>query len=249
MHNIIYFCCWIYLTFFFYIFLGSIKLCYTFGCFKSSDTQVCVTMDGDEVVYANFKNGSLIWDSKIPTAFHEACTYSQALYSQHQCRYFVHDDWKQHETIMNTKGNWFPINIYTTSCYNISHFSNTYELEIKNILPTAPPEIIIYPRDEIMKEEDNSLICLIKKFFPPSIKIKWTKNDIEVKVEDPFIKCLPNPDGTFYVFSHLDFVPEDGDIYSCSVEHEALTEPLTKLWGEDKVLYYAESCNVEMTKF
>ncbi|CAI5675254.1 H-2 class II histocompatibility antigen, A-Q alpha chain-like [Oreochromis niloticus] len=175
----------------------SIKLCYTFGCFKSSDTQVCLTMDGDEVFYANFKNGSLIWDSKIPTAFHVPYAYSQALYSQRQCRDFVHDDWKQHKTIMNTK---------------------------------APPEIIIYPRDEVMKEEDNSLICLIKKFFPPSIKIKWTKNDIEVKVEDPFIKCLPNPDGTFYVFSHLDFVPEDGDIYSCSVEHEALTEPLTKLW-------------------
>lgn len=109
-------------NFFFYIFLGSITLCYTFGCFKSSDTQVCVTMDGDEVFYADFKNGSLIWDSKIPTAIHASCAYSQALYSQYQCRYFVHDDWKQHETIMNTKGNWFPINIYTTSCYNISLF-------------------------------------------------------------------------------------------------------------------------------
>lgn len=86
----------------------------------------------------------------------------------------------------------------------------------------------------MIKDEENTLICFINHFFPPTINIKWTKNDIEVAVEDPFIKCLPNPDGTFYVFSTLDFVPNEGDIYSCTVEHKALEEPQTKFWGENQ---------------
>ncbi|XP_031592709.2 H-2 class II histocompatibility antigen, A-Q alpha chain-like isoform X2 [Oreochromis aureus] len=93
-----------------------------------------------------------------------------------------------------------------------------------------PPEFIIYPRDEVITGENNTLICFINHFFPPSINIKWTKNDVEVTVEDPFIKTLSNPDGTAYVLSYLNFVPETGDIYSCIVEHEALDEPQTRFW-------------------
>lgn len=102
------------------------------------------------------------------------------------------------------------------------------------ILSSEAPETIIFPRDEVIEEEENTLICFINHFFPPSIKIKWTKNDIEVAVEDPFIKCLANPGGTFYVFSSLKFVPKVGDIYACTVEHDALEEPQTRFWGESK---------------
>uniref|UniRef100_A0A3P9CM72 H-2 class II histocompatibility antigen, A-Q alpha chain n=1 Tax=Maylandia zebra TaxID=106582 RepID=A0A3P9CM72_9CICH len=84
--------------------------------------------------------------------------------------------------------------------------------------------------DEVITGEDNTLICFINHFFPPSINIKWTKNDVEVTVEDPFIKTLSNPDGTAYVLSYFNFVPEKGDIYSCTVEHELLDEPQTKFW-------------------
>lgn len=93
---------------------------------------------------------------------------------------------------------------------------------------------MIYPRDEVIKEEENTLICFINHFFPPTINIKWTKNDIEVEVDDPFNKCLPNSDGTFHVFSNLNFVPKEGDVYGCTVEHESLDEPLTEFWGESK---------------
>lgn len=99
---------------------------------------------------------------------------------------------------------------------------------------SEPPEIIIYPRDEVIEEEENTLICFINHFFPPSINIKWTKNDIDITVEDPFDKCINNPDGTFHVFSYLNFVPKEGDIYGCTVEHASLEKPQTKFWGEDK---------------
>uniref|UniRef100_A0A3Q0QXD8 Ig-like domain-containing protein n=1 Tax=Amphilophus citrinellus TaxID=61819 RepID=A0A3Q0QXD8_AMPCI len=157
--------------------------CHTFGCFDSSETQLSLTMDDDEIYYVDFKNGLLIWESQIPTTLRPEWAY-------------------KYETQYR-------------------------EMSLKN---KEPPKIFLYPRDEVIKEEVNTLICFVNRFFPPSIQMKWTKNNLKVEVEDPFIKSLSNSDGTFYVFSYLNFVPEDGDIYSCTVEHEALKEPLTKFW-------------------
>ncbi|KAM3864375.1 H-2 class II histocompatibility antigen, I-E alpha chain-like [Diretmus argenteus] len=135
---------------------GSREICHNYGCFDSGDTQLSVTLDGDEVYYANYKKGELIW---------------------------------------------------------------------ANV-----PQSMIYPRDEVMEEVANTLICFVNHFFPPSIKVKWTKNDIEVTAEEAFIKYLPNPDHTFHVFSTLRFIPREGDIYACTVEHEAQEEPQTRFW-------------------
>ncbi|XP_008286268.1 H-2 class II histocompatibility antigen, A-Q alpha chain-like isoform X2 [Stegastes partitus] len=158
----------------------SLELCHVFGCYDSSDTQLCTTLDDDEVYYADFKKEILIWDSKIPSSFHVPWAYKYALKYRTMCK--------------------------------------------------EPPDIIMYSRDEVVKEEDNTLICFINNFFPPKINITWTKNDIELTEEEPFITFLPNPDGTFHFFSRLDFTPTDGDIYSCTVEHEALETPQTKFW-------------------
>ncbi|GLD66755.1 H-2 class II histocompatibility antigen, A-Q alpha chain-like protein [Lates japonicus] len=178
----------------------SLELCHSYGCFKSSDTHISLTLDGDEVYYANFKKGELIWDSRIPTSMHISQAYEYAVHYRFTCKYEVY--------------RWEP---------DKSAATRTKEA----------PEILIYPRDEVIEEEENTLICFINHFFPPTINIKWTKNDVEVTVEDAFIKSLPNPDGTFYVFSHLKFVPKEGDIYSCTVEHEALDKPRTKFWEVD----------------
>ncbi|XP_039467413.1 H-2 class II histocompatibility antigen, A-Q alpha chain-like [Oreochromis aureus] len=172
------------------------EFCHTYGCFESSDTQLFLTLDGDEVYYADFTKELLIWESKIPTTLRPEQAYKYEVKYRATCKEDV-QKWKKDKSTIKKK---------------------------------EPPKIFLYPRDEIIKEEGNTLICFINYFFPSSIHIKWTKNNVEVEVEDPFIKCLSNPDGTFYIFSYLDFVPEDGDIYSCSVEHEALTERLTKFW-------------------
>uniref|UniRef100_A0A8C9ZVG7 Ig-like domain-containing protein n=1 Tax=Sander lucioperca TaxID=283035 RepID=A0A8C9ZVG7_SANLU len=161
-----------------------------YGCFDSSDTQLTVTLDGDEVYYADFKKGLLVWDSKIPTTVHVPLAYEIALHYR------------------------------AVYCIHLAMFY-------------LPPEIIIYPRDEVIEEEENTLICFINHFFPPSINIKWTKNDIDITVEDPFDKCINNPDGTFHVFSYLNFVPKEGDIYGCTVEHASLEKPQTKFWEAD----------------
>uniref|UniRef100_A0A3B4FDD6 H-2 class II histocompatibility antigen, A-Q alpha chain-like n=1 Tax=Pundamilia nyererei TaxID=303518 RepID=A0A3B4FDD6_9CICH len=178
-------------------------LCHIYGCFDSSDTQICAAFDGDEIYYADFKKDLLIWESKIPTSFRSPDAYKYAVLYRSMCK--------------NDMYRWKP---------DKSQIMCSFNLE--------PPEFIIYPRDEVITGEDNTLICFINHFFPPLINIKWTKNDVEVTMEDPFIKTLSNPDGTAYVLSYLNFVPEKGDIYSCTVEHEAMDEPQTKFWSENK---------------
>ncbi|XP_041862780.1 H-2 class II histocompatibility antigen, A-Q alpha chain-like isoform X2 [Melanotaenia boesemani] len=172
------------------------KLCQIYGCFDSSDTQLCLTLDDDEVYYADFKKDHIVWDSKIPTTFRAEWAYKYALIYRYMCKSDI-KRWKQDETATRTK---------------------------------QAPETILYPRDKVIKDEDNTLTCLSNNFFPPKINIRWTKNNKEVAEEDPFIKTIPNPDGTFHVVSYLNFVPKQGDIYSCSVEHEALEEPQTRFW-------------------
>ncbi|XP_041862945.1 H-2 class II histocompatibility antigen, A-U alpha chain-like isoform X2 [Melanotaenia boesemani] len=174
------------------------KLCHIYGCFDSSDAQLSVTVDDDEVYYADFKNDDLVWESKIPTAVRWAYewTYRYEVEYRSMCKALV-KSWKVYKSLTKTK---------------------------------KPPETILYPRDEVIKDEDNTLVCFSNNFFPPQINIRWTKNNKQVAEEDPFIKTISNPDGTFYVFSYLNFVPKQGDIYSCTVEHETLKEPQTRFW-------------------
>lgn len=179
------------------IFGQSHELCHSYGCFESGDTQLCLTDDGDEVYYADFKNDRLVWDSRLPSGFHVPHAYSFALHYRAVCKTEMQKFKPDKSAATKTK---------------------------------EPPEVTIYPRDEVISGEENTLICFISHFFPCTLTIKWTKNGEEVKEEDPFIKCLASTDGTFYVFSNLNFLPNQGDIYTCTVEHESLEEPLTKFW-------------------
>uniref|UniRef100_A0A8C6M033 Ig-like domain-containing protein n=1 Tax=Nothobranchius furzeri TaxID=105023 RepID=A0A8C6M033_NOTFU len=89
------------------------------------------------------------------------------------------------------------------------------------------------PDTSVIKTKKNTLICFINNFFPPKINITWTKNDEIISTEDPFTQTVSNSDGLFHVFSYLNFVPKDGDNYSCTVEHAALEQPKTRFWGEE----------------
>ncbi|KAG7491161.1 hypothetical protein MATL_G00000020 [Megalops atlanticus] len=92
------------------------------------------------------------------------------------------------------------------------------------------PQSTVYPRDDVELGKENTLICFVNNFYPPPVKVKWTKNDREVKEGVTLSRYYPNDDGTFNQFSTLSFTPEEGDIYTCTVEHKALTEPQTKIW-------------------
>ncbi|KAG9345260.1 hypothetical protein JZ751_009806 [Albula glossodonta] len=99
-----------------------------------------------------------------------------------------------------------------------------------NVDPEAidPPQSTIYSRDEVVLGKRNTLVCFVNNFYPAPVKVKWTKNNAEVKEGVTLSRYYPNSDFTFRQFSTLSIVPEEGDIYSCTVEHKGLQEPLTR---------------------
>ncbi|KAL0186705.1 hypothetical protein M9458_018375, partial [Cirrhinus mrigala] len=96
---------------------------------------------------------------------------------------------------------------------------------------SEPPWTSLYPRNDVKLNVRNNLICLVSGFFPPPVRISWTKNNVNVTDEATLSKYYPNKDGTLNAFSRLSFIPEEGDIYSCSAEHKALQQPQTRTWG------------------
>ncbi len=96
-----------------------------------------------------------------------------------------------------------------------------------------PPETSIYPRNDVQLGVENSLICHVTGFFPPPVNISWTKNNVIVTEGVGLSRYRPRNDGTFHIFSSLDIVPEERDIYSCTVNHRALQgQAQTKIWGK-----------------
>uniref|UniRef100_A0A3Q0QY24 Ig-like domain-containing protein n=1 Tax=Amphilophus citrinellus TaxID=61819 RepID=A0A3Q0QY24_AMPCI len=94
----------------------------------------------------------------------------------------------------------------------------------------APSGVMIYPRDEVEPGVQNTLICHVTGFYPAPVKVSWTKNGEKVTEGTSINIPYPNKDGTFTQISRLDFIPQLGDIYSCSVQHPALTKPTTKIY-------------------
>nr|AYN72157.1 MHC class II antigen alpha chain [Oreochromis niloticus] len=93
----------------------------------------------------------------------------------------------------------------------------------------APSGVMIYTRDEVEFGEENTLICYVTGFYPAPVNVSWTKNKEKVtgsSINVPYI----NKDGTFTQIARLQFTPQLGDVYSCKVEHLALTEPATKFY-------------------
>ncbi|KAB5567959.1 hypothetical protein PHYPO_G00238780 [Pangasianodon hypophthalmus] len=42
-----------------------------------------------------------------------------------------------------------------------------------------PPEISVYPRHDVVPGEKNNFICFVKNFYPPHIRVNWTRNGDE----------------------------------------------------------------------
>ncbi|KAM9474996.1 mamu class II histocompatibility antigen, DR alpha chain-like [Clarias gariepinus] len=68
------------------------------------------------------------------------------------------------------------------------------------------------------------------RFFPPPVRVRWTKNGEDVTDKSSLSQYYPNEDHTFNQFSHLAFTPQEGDVYTCTVEHKSLQPSDTKTW-------------------
>ncbi|XP_036418186.1 H-2 class II histocompatibility antigen, A-U alpha chain-like [Colossoma macropomum] len=96
--------------------------------------------------------------------------------------------------------------------------------------PKDAPQSSIYSKDDVKLGTNNTLICYITGFYPPKIGVLWSRNDVKVTGGVSFSRFYPTSDGTYNMVSRLSFIPEKGDIYTCTVKHAALDRPLTKTW-------------------
>ncbi|KAL0978456.1 hypothetical protein UPYG_G00170630 [Umbra pygmaea] len=99
----------------------------------------------------------------------------------------------------------------------------------------APPYSSIYSRGEVVLGVRNTLICHVSGFHPAPVRVRWTRNNQNVTEGVRISTPYPNEDFTLNQFSSLTFTPEEGDIYSCTVEHVGLNEPLTRVWDLPEV--------------
>ncbi|XP_062398238.1 RLA class II histocompatibility antigen, DP alpha-1 chain-like isoform X3 [Sardina pilchardus] len=100
----------------------------------------------------------------------------------------------------------------------------------------APPMSSIYPRDDVMVGSENTLICLVTGFYPPQLNVTWTKNNhiVTKGVSTSQLRMNVN-DGSYSQFYTLQFTPQPGDMYTCTVEHQALERPMTREFDVEEV--------------
>ncbi|XP_068998932.1 H-2 class II histocompatibility antigen, A-U alpha chain-like [Embiotoca jacksoni] len=179
------------------------EVTYYIGCFENSTAQVLYEFDGNEMLYIDFERHSIEYTLPVFLVFDPSKVFQNL---------------KVYSNGLKAKRACPPALQYC-------------KLEASNPPEEKdPPDSVMYPAEEVELGVENSLICLVNHFYPPSIKVSWTKNNHPVSEGVSLSRYYPNNDQTFHQFSTLTFTPSEGDIYSCTVEHSALERPQTKIW-------------------
>nr|QER90621.1 MHC class II alpha antigen [Acipenser dabryanus] len=117
-----------------------------------------------------------------------------------------------------------------TCTYSVDVFARCHEYPPEKLVP---PRVTLFHENDLELGKPNTLICFITDFHPAAIKVTWTKNTLPVTEGVTLTQYYPNKDFTLNMFSYLSFTPELGDVYSCQVQHSALSETLTTFWEPD----------------
>ncbi|XP_071252423.1 HLA class II histocompatibility antigen, DR beta 4 chain-like [Salvelinus alpinus] len=176
---------------------------YVLGCLEKTkvEAEAALQVDGEEVIYADFQSGQEVW------------TLPEFLgpFPSSTVRNFYKNAVKGRRLCRDALALWI--------------LEEKRPPEVKDA-----PESTIYPRDEEELGVENTLICFANHFYPPPVKVNWTKNGLEVTEGASLSRYYPNEDGTFHQLSSLSFTPQEGDVYACTVEHTALEDPKTRFW-------------------
>nr|XP_060637244.1 HLA class II histocompatibility antigen, DR alpha chain-like [Anolis sagrei ordinatus] len=104
------------------------------------------------------------------------------------------------------------------------------ELSNRTLAQNAAPSAKVYTEYPVEMGDPNILICFVDLFSPPVLNVTWLKNGEVVSEGVKETGFLPSTDNSFSKFSYLPFIPQNGDFYTCRVEHWGLPEPLTTIW-------------------
>uniref|UniRef100_A0A8C7UYD1 Ig-like domain-containing protein n=1 Tax=Oryzias sinensis TaxID=183150 RepID=A0A8C7UYD1_9TELE len=188
------------ISFFCFVFPVEHEISYFIGCFAEGSTEVLLEFDSEEVLYVDFEKEAVVFTG--PSFF-------KANLSERIQGLTTYKNGKKNRIWCQLADQYF-----------------TAETEKRD----PPGEVFLYTSAEVQPGVENTIICFVNGFYPPSIKVSWTKNGNPVSEGVSLSRYYPNKDQTFHQFFTLSFTPSWTDVYSCTVEHPALESPKTVLW-------------------
>jgi major histocompatibility complex class II len=72
----------------------------------------------------------------------------------------------------------------------------------------------------------------VSRFYPGHIEVTWFWNGQEEEAGVVSTGLLQNGDWTFQTLVMLETVPQNGEVYTCQVEHPSLMNAVTIEWSE-----------------
>nr|VDS03314.1 MHC class II protein [Macaca fascicularis] len=108
---------------------------------------------------------------------------------------------------------------------------HNYELdEAVTLKRRVQPRVNVSPSKKGPLQHHNLLVCHVTDFYPGSIQVRWFLNGQEETAGVVSTNLIRNGDWTFQILVMLEMTPQQGDVYTCQVEHPSLDSPVTMEW-------------------
>ncbi|KAM5325019.1 DLA class II histocompatibility antigen, DR-1 beta chain-like isoform 2-T2 [Glossophaga mutica] len=92
------------------------------------------------------------------------------------------------------------------------------------------PTVTVYPAKMQRLQHHNLLVCSVNGFYPGHIEVRWLRNGQEEEAGVVSTGLIRNGDWTFQILVMLETVPQSGEVYTCQVQHQSQTGPVTMEW-------------------
>ncbi|XP_038226911.1 class II histocompatibility antigen, M alpha chain [Dermochelys coriacea] len=89
----------------------------------------------------------------------------------------------------------------------------------EGLLPEAKgtPMANVFTARPLELGKPNTLICQVGNLFPASVTVSWQRLGKPVSQGINTTRYYPTEDLGFLLFSYLEFTPQEGDVYTCTI--------------------------------
>ncbi|KAM8937821.1 LOW QUALITY PROTEIN: HLA class II histocompatibility antigen, DP beta 1 chain-like [Lycaon pictus] len=113
-----------------------------------------------------------------------------------------------------------------TACKHIFDLDQGFTLQRR-----VQPKVNVSPSKKGRRQHHNLLVGHVSDFSTGHIQVRWFLNGQEETAGVLSTNLIHNGDWTFQILVMLEMTPQQGDIYTCQVEHPSLDGPVTVEWN------------------